>query len=264
MHSIDRYINDIEPRISAIIKSIPEQEEPSLQSSLASYGWILLDSWIAWRTMRFLLKDTKIDDGNQDKWIQTPSSYTSSQLRAAWKLSDSTIEYLKSTTNKSFQEMIDNTVQKKRNSSAHFNRKSQITGTDFQEIKLIFEQLSIVFRAYEIDSFIQAVINYLSPLGYQSFETSVDDLRLTNNGRVIDDINRFAMASHININCCDKCNKQFLFSASKDGCQAKSSDANEWNDVINDEVSSYMLLGNKGYYLNVSLFCETLEKCWHE
>ena len=51
MHWLDTKINDIEPRIIAIYENAPKQEEVSLQESLSSYGWVLLDSWIAWRTL---------------------------------------------------------------------------------------------------------------------------------------------------------------------------------------------------------------------
>ena len=57
MHRLDRYIDDIEPRLKAVIDNIPIQEEVSLQEALAAYGWVLLDSWVAWRTLRFLLSN---------------------------------------------------------------------------------------------------------------------------------------------------------------------------------------------------------------
>ena len=68
MHILDNHINNMSSRIEAIFENGPKQEEISLQESLASYGWILLDSWIVWRTMRFLIKDMDIDENIQKKW----------------------------------------------------------------------------------------------------------------------------------------------------------------------------------------------------
>lgn len=62
MHVLDRNINDIEPRIYAIYTNISKQEDPSLQGALAAYGWILLDSWIAWRTLRFLMRRVDLSE----------------------------------------------------------------------------------------------------------------------------------------------------------------------------------------------------------
>ena len=87
MHVLDSYINDIEPRIRAVCNNSPKQEDAALQEALASYGWILLDSWIAWRTLRFLIRDVYLDENVQKKWIQTPSSYTKSlnfQAALSW------------------------------------------------------------------------------------------------------------------------------------------------------------------------------------
>ena len=108
MHRLDSYINDIEPRIKAIYENVPKQEEPSLQESLASYGWILLDAWVAWRTLRFLLREAYIEDSVHDKWFQTPSSYNASQLMSVWKFNVQTCTYLEGLTGKSFKELIDN------------------------------------------------------------------------------------------------------------------------------------------------------------
>ncbi len=78
MHKLDSKIIDVEGRIKSICQNCPKMEEASLQESLCAYAWILLDSWIAWRTLRFLLRDLSIGDENLKKWFQTPSSYTAS------------------------------------------------------------------------------------------------------------------------------------------------------------------------------------------
>ena len=92
MHRLDNHIRDIEPRIEAIYNNAPKQEEASLQESLSSYGWILLDSWVAWRTLRFVLKDAKISQDIHEKWFQTPSSYNASQLKAVWRFREADLK----------------------------------------------------------------------------------------------------------------------------------------------------------------------------
>lgn len=142
MHRLDGLINDIEPRIISICDNAPKQEEPSLQTSLSSYGWILLDSWVAWRTLRFLLKEAYIDECVSEKWFQTPSSYTASQLRAVWGFSDSTTDYLYSTTGKRFNALINDTIQKNVMQVRILQEPEMLRG-------LILDLLQIYFKHYQ-------------------------------------------------------------------------------------------------------------------
>lgn len=263
MHAIDRYINDIEPRIKAIIEYIPKQEEISLQSALASYGWILLDAWVAWRTMRFLLRSTVLDDQNQDKWIQTPSSYTPSQLRSAWVFNESTIDYIQNETGQKYKTLVEGTIQKKRNCSAHFNRHETINGMDANIIKTIFKTLSTVFLAYEIDSFICDAQRILSSKGYQNFSLFMNDTPID---EVKKNLQKYSTSDSIIISCNDNTTNQYEILIHRTKCQArkKLDDHSQWIDVVNDIVTKYSFWTNKGYYQNVGLFCDTIIHCWNQ
>ena len=94
MNVLDNHITDLDNRIKEICEIAPSVEQSSIQESLSSYGWILLDSWIAWRTLRFLLKDQDIKLDIQRKWFQTPSSYTASQIKAVWHFDENVDTYL--------------------------------------------------------------------------------------------------------------------------------------------------------------------------
>lgn len=126
MHVLDRNINDLELRIKDIYNYNPEEENTSLQTSLSAYGWILLDAWVAWRSLRFLLKDTYIDDNVLDKWFQTPSSYTAAQIKAVWKFDDSAEKFIDNRTNKGLKSLFDGTIQANRNAAAHFTKKLKL------------------------------------------------------------------------------------------------------------------------------------------
>ena len=138
MHRLDAYIEELEPKIIDIYANVPMEEIISLQQSLISYGWILLDSWVAWRTERFLLRKVHIATDVKEKWFNTPSSYTIGQLKAIWKFDERTQAYIKEKTGKSIKELFDGTIQKKRNASAHFSKEVIIAGSDYQTIKQIF------------------------------------------------------------------------------------------------------------------------------
>ncbi len=259
MHCIDKYINNIEPRIESIIKNIPIQEEASLQSSLASYGWILLDAWISWRTIRYLLRDAQVDDQNQEKWIQTPSSYTSAQLCAAWNIKQETKDYIKRITDIKFNTLIDS-IQQKRNSSAHISKIEGIQGSDSRDISLYFEQLSFVFRSYEIDSFYNRVKSYLAQKGYRDFQLYMDEKPITETKTNLD---TYVKANSISFICNDGISA-YEFISNHDGCQArKQNEKTQWKIVANEQVPLYSLWKNKGYYLGINLFCDTIIRCWN-
>lgn len=219
MHGLDHYIEDIEPRLCDILNNSYNSDVASLQTSLASYGWILLDAWITWRTARFLLRNTVIEI-KKDKWIQTPSSYSGNQLVAAWNFSEGTRIFLCNHTGKaSFKELIDNTVQAKRNSFAHMNGKEEVRGTDIVDIRRIFSTFSIVFLAYETSSFIDAIKANLWEKGYHNFTISLDGKTIKEN--ITENLDEYSKANEILISCSDgtSCHYELLFD--KDGCLAR-------------------------------------------
>ncbi len=265
MHRLDNYINDIEPRIKAIYDNAPKQEEPSLQVSLASYGWILLDAWVAWRTLRFLLKETYIDDSVHDKWFQTPSSYTANQLMSVWFFSDSTTNYIKLHTGKGFKELIDSTIQKKRNSSAHFTKGSTVTGADSQEIKNYFKTLSKVFLFYETGTFLQNICHKLSIQGYNSFKLIYSETESHAIGDFFDTIDSYSSCNSFSLICHDSEEREYIILFEEIGCKAgyrqRGEKAYHLKDVVNGQ-HSYKFFDNKGFYQQIDIFIECVEKCW--
>ena len=262
MHRLDGHIKDIEPRILAICKHAPEQEEASLQQSLSAYGWVLLDSWVAWRTLRYLLKSTFIEENVDEKWFSTPSSYTASQLKAVWGIEEKTTTYIKTRTNKSFRELIDNTIQKKRNAAAHFTKKMGINGNDYNDIKLYFDILSKVFLLYETGAFIEDMSKILESKGYGGFRIIYPD------GEIIDldeNIKKtfvnsietyFKYSSFIFVFEAEQ--KKCSISFNRDGCEVeiKDSEGKTVNKtfILDDNRKEYIFFENKGYYLDICQF----------
>ena len=267
MHRLDSCINDIEPRIKAIYAYTPKQEESSLQQSLSSYGWILLDSWIAWRTLRFLLRETKISDDVHSKWFQTPSSYTASQLRAVWHFSQSTIEYLEIRTGKNFRDLIDRTIQEKRNSSAHFTQNNAVLGTDSQEIKEIYKTLSRVFLFYETGNFISVVCDKLALKGYSNFRINYTCDEIYTIDTFLDTIKSYSKCDEFALICNNNDESEYVIQFKKDGCEAGSVNAKtqelHLQNVMNEEQSVYCFWSNKGFYRDVELFVSTIITCWN-
>ena len=272
-HCLDEYIEDIEDRLLAIFKSSAANAEGSLQTSLASYGWILLDSWVAWRTLRYLLRDMPIEQAIQKKWFQTPSSYNASQLKAVWRFGDKVIDYANNRGG-DFRGIFD-TIQNKRNAAAHYSRKAIIQGADISNnIKKNFELLSDVFLFCEIAGFIDDFIDDLSRKGYKEF--NIEFLVANNNERITIKASEFR--EHIKDFVDAKGEKEvdvFLLSFKK-GCEynIKFSKDGCWNEANNGqgttvrkqimrsdtERSEYNFFKNKGYYTSVKLFTEAWEK----
>lgn len=265
MHRLDGHINDLEPRIRAIYKYASMQEEVSLQESLSAYGWILLDSWIAWRTLRFLLREANIDEKVNDKWFQTPGSYNASQLRAVWKFEEKTLEYIEKRTGKSFRNLIDYTIQVKRNASAHFTKKTEIKGADSQDIRNIFKVMSKVFRLYENYNFWIYMCEKMERRGYTDFRVVFSNGEICSMNNLLDSIEDYMNSDSYQIvfeNYADSYQIKVKFS--KDGCFVEAYKKGQKGgavDVINDQCSSYNILGNKGFYQNIDLFIDTLCNC---
>lgn len=265
MHRLDGHINDLEPRIRAIYKYASMQEEVSLQESLSSYGWILLDSWVAWRTLRFLLREANIDEKVNDKWFQTPGSYNASQLRAVWKFEEKTLEYIEKQTGKGFRNLIDNTIQTKRNASAHFTKKTEIKGADSQDIRKIFEVMSNVFRLYENYNFWICMCEKMEKRGYTDFRVIFSNGNVCSMNNLLDSIEDYMNSDSYQIafeNHADSYKIKVTFN--KCGCFVeayKKGQKCDAVDVINNQYSSYNVLGNKGFYQNIDLFIDTLCDC---
>lgn len=265
MHRLDGQINNIEPRIVAIYQNVADQEEPSLQESLSSYGWILLDSWIAWRTLRFLLRELDIADNVHEKWFQTPSSYTASQLKAIWKFNDDVMAYIEKQTDKTFKNLIDNTIQSKRNASAHFTTRAVITGRDAYEIKKIFLCLSKVFLFYETGKFVQRMDNYLKQMGCTDFCVKIND-EIYNANNYLESFEQYIQTEELYVEYVDRCKKKRFLVFNRDGCFTISKENEfsdeKYNNVFNDKIRKYDLFGNKGFYRNIELFVSSVDRSY--
>lgn len=263
MHRLDGHINDIEPRIEAIYENVAKQEEPSLQESLCSYGWILLDSWVAWRTLRFILRNANISERVKDKWFQTPSSYTASQIKAIWDFSDEVENFIKGKTDKKLKELFDNTIQSKRNASAHFTRKTEVKGQDAQLIKKIYNSLSTVFGLYENYYFFIEVRNVLEKRGYSDFSVEFQKPGRFSLEKFKDSVEEYNRSDSYQIFCKDSSGIEYVILVSKEGCEAGINRVDSpLIPVSNDVHDAYYFLHNKGYYQNYLLFIDSILKCW--
>lgn len=266
MHILDNHINNIEPRIKAIYNNGTQQEEISLQESLAAYGWVLLDSWVAWRTMRFLIKDMDLDDTTCRKWFQTPGSYTTNQLKGVWNFCESTTDYVNRKLGKSLKNLFDDTIQKKRNSAAHFNGNNFISGSDCMEIKKIFLTLSDVFVFHEFRCFLNVITNYFDRKGYSDFKIIFAD----GNSYILSEFSNmleaYSESNKLLYACMDKNKQEYGILFDKSGCKAgKITDISEEPDLryVSNEVHDiYYFTKNKGYYRVGVLFVESVEKLW--
>lgn len=264
MHRLDNHIRDIEPRIEAIYTYAPKQEEASLQESLSSFGWILLDSWIAWRTLRFVLKDADISQDVNEKWFQTPSSYTASQLKAIWRFRDEDLDYLKNKIDKNLKTLIDGTIQPKRNSSAHFTKSVSITGQDAQEIKMYYHALSKLFLLYEINAFLGVIADKLSKNGFRKISIRFENGSNYSLAQFVDSIDDVFKSIPFCMSFAKGDHKYFI-DFTQSGCSTGKFEDDikcTSGNVINKEHDRYDFFSNKGYYRNVDLFIETIEKCW--
>lgn len=281
MHRLDSHIQAIEPRICAICKNAKKVSElaSELPEALTSYGWILLDSWVAWRTLRYLLRDTHISESVHEKWFQTPSSYNASQLKAIWRFEDSVLNYIQEKTTLSVKELFDVNIQKKRNASAHFSftEKYNSRGDETENIQLIFSVLSKVFLFYEFGSFIESISQRLCGFGYTDFKVqfSPNDVPI-NADCFYEHIKEFSI--DLRDRCIDsreKIDKEksiiYLFSKGDDykikfdvnGCSAGKIDANggvKYHSVSRDDGREYIFFENKGYYTDIDSFIKRVLK----
>lgn len=266
MHCLDSYVNDIEPRIVSICENATSEEDPALQEALIAYCWILLDSWITWRTLRFLLKEDDIDSKIQRKWFKTPSSYTASQLQAVWKFPESSLLFLEEKIGNSLKHIIDKTVQPKRNSSAHYAMQNEVNGIDCTEIKKIFEAMSDTFLLRETYAFLKRLTSILSSKGYSDFRVQFierDEIKLDEFKDCIDDFSKKLGYSLI----CRDIENEYCVVFTKSGCSAgkhdKGQNENDFSFVMNDSNKGYKFLDNKGFYQNIDSFASNVISCWN-
>ena len=259
MHVLDAKINDIVPRIADIYKSASEAEPSSTQESLSSYGWILLDSWITWRTLRYLLRKTEIDEAVCKKWFQTPSSYTGSQIYAAWKFNESELVYIDQKLGQSAKKVMDEEIVQRRNTAAHFNGGVPIRGDDYNRINSIFNCFSKVFLFIELSSFLHDYEVILKRDKYVDMKIFTDDGKSYSTSIFPEAIESFAMSSYIKISFMNQTDDYYVVTIDDSGCMAgcgKDLATIEQKSVISKNGSSYFLLANNGYYLPVQSFCD--------
>ncbi|MCS4533684.1 hypothetical protein [Neisseria montereyensis] len=264
MHILDNTIEDIEFRLSAIFKEYAKIGDATIQSSFASYGWILLDSWVAWRSLRYLLREIDITADVSKKWFQTPSSYSASQLKAVWQFNEETDTFLEDKIGKKLKTLIDDTVQKKRNSSAHFNQKAEIQGQDIRnEIIPYFNILKKIFLMYETNKFLISMCNKLNLKGFSEFKIIYDDnnqYELTSflnsieqYSNIYDGVKRYTLSFK------GKPDKEYTLIFSDGDCKCNI-DGGDEKILSNEEAEHYNFFKNKGFYRNIDLFIETFEK----
>lgn len=258
MNVLDNHITDIDKRIKDICQIAPTLEGPSIQESLSSYGWILLDSWIAWRTLRFLIKDQEMKPDIQKKWFQTPSSFSASQIRAVWQFGDNLDSFLNQRTSHGLRYLIDEEIEKARNFSAHFSTGGVINGSDYQKISSYYNLFSNIFLLYEIFSFYvslstfvvkseESSLTMIDGEGKNIFEYSNGNQPIDYNLKIID----LETVSVVKISFYKK-GKSFFLNFDRDGCYL--------NDEFESRIGEFNIFTNKGYYRDISLIKERLKK----
>lgn len=261
MHRIDGHINDIEPRIKAITENTSSVPDPTMQDSLSSYGWVLLDAWIAWRSLRYLLKDAIISEDVDEKWFSTPSSYTASQLKAIWRFNDMTLDFIYEITGKKFKDLIDSQIQAKRNASAHFTKKVIIQGRDFLDIDLYYKALSRVFLLYETKAFLEVVNSYLKEHGYNNMRIQIKEKEFELDD-FLDSIKEYYDCKSLIIKLENQRNDKFHFKFDYGGCTAWAADENSSKRITTIDNSDFYFFKNKGYYLQTKYFADKIVSTW--
>lgn len=256
MHVLDTHINDIEARIRDISESAPKEESPSIQESLSTYDWILLDSWIAWRTLRFLLKDNDMSPSVQKKWFQTPSSYTASQLKAVWGFSDEVENFIFEKLNVKIKKLIDEDIQKKRNACAHFSGNNEVNGNDYIQITQYYNVLSVVFRHQEFYSFLVKVVQQLGKT-IDSVNVQFDSDKKISLCEFPKNIMEYSNSKKVSLSYEQDGNEHFIV-FTPNGCKAGLEGSLE--PVTSETGSKYIVFGNKGYYRNIDSFIEAIKK----
>lgn len=258
MNVLDNHITDLDNRIKEICETAPTVEQSSIQESLSSYGWILLDSWIAWRTLRYLLRNQNIKPEIQKKWFQTPSSFTASQVKAVWSFDENVDLYFNEHSGFGLKHVIDDDIEKMRNLSAHFSSGGVVKGSDYQRISMYHHLFSNVFLLYEILSFFVSIsINafrvhsscliMIAKNGLDIFNCSFNDSVINYDFPIID----FDTVELVKMEF-QKDDTNYCLYFDKEGrCYL--------NNVTN-QIGSFKIFSNKGYYRDISLIKEKLKE----
>ena len=258
MNVLDNHITDLDNRIKEICKTAPAVEQSSIQESLSSYGWILLDSWIAWRTLRFLLKDQDIRLDIQKKWFQTPSSYTASQIKAVWHFDENVDIYLTKHLGCGLKHTIDDEIEKMRNSSAHFSNGGIVKGSDYQKISCYHLLFSNIFLLYEILSFSISISNNV--LDIRSYdlmmvdENNTEIIKYQINNHAINfnfEIIDFNSVAIVKMGFNKQGRKEYLCFDKEGRC---------YLDTNKAQVGVFKIFSNKGYYRDTTQIKEKLKE----
>lgn len=249
MNVLDNHINDLDYRIQEICKAVPTVAESSVQESLSSYGWILLDSWIAWRTLRFLIKDINITEDIQKKWFQTPSSYTASQLRAVWDFGENVDNYLDKKCSHKLKFLLDEEIQKNRNLSAHFSCGGLINGSDYIKIDAYHKYFKNLFLLSEIVAFLNSLVtDVFNNAEARVCITDAHGNNLVNNLQL--------NFRDVDLMCVDIDNIskiELLFKNVSDNLKFTSSGCEFFYKNVNYKLQ-IDIFGNKGFYRDKSVF----------
>ena len=154
MKKINNKITDIRNKIIDICSNIDSIKIDTVQFALAAFTWNLLDSYIAWRMTRFVLKDIIISDDVSEKWYSTPSSYNVNDLVRVWRFSKKILDDIsEQECGNPFTNVIKE-ITDNRNAVAHFKEEIQnIKGSDVeQKINKYFKFLDKVFFIYELNA----------------------------------------------------------------------------------------------------------------
>lgn len=256
MKMLDNRISDIETRMGDLFQSAQSIEEASTQESLSSYGWILLDCWVAYRTVRYLVRKTDYDDNVYQKWFKTPSSYTGTQLFAAWQFTDDILAFIEQRLGKALISLIKDEVQKKRNTAAHFNGDIPILGNDYNRIGTIFDCLSTAFLFSELQAFLEDFDQKLSSQNYHKAKIFFNETEIP-----LSDFSKTI------INYSDSFSFDFVFEDDagqiytilfeKDGCSVccgSRADDIKMENILNADDHPYLFFENNGYIFPVESF----------
>lgn len=278
MHVLDSKITEIEERIEEVIKYAPQQEGTTMQETVLSYGWILLDSWVAWRTLRFLLRGVSTIEQVQEKWLQTPSSYSSAQLGAVWGFKDITAEYFNSTMGRDGKGIFNELIQKKRNASAHFSPKTSdadtnISGSDTNVIQMLYKGLSTAFLFYESMAFWKDVQALLAQRGYGKLKVLIKDATGEEKEFGMDSIDNalptFNKNSGYRVVFNNEENRSCMIIVKSNYCKigfSSDSDEKELQEghfLKAEDGKYYNLLDNKGYYVHIAEFVQNIDSSLH-
>ena len=197
-----------------------------------------------------------------EKWFSTPSSYTASQLKAIWGFEESTLRIIKTKTDKSLKELIDQGIQSKRNAAAHFSKRTIVQGNDYQEIKLYFSVLSKIFLLYETASFIDSICNEFEKHEYADFVIEYSDVEFyyleeNRKSQFVETIDTYFKCDRFILKFSDKkkeCRIHFL----KEGCETETIDliagTRRIKNLVMSSSQEYRFFENKGFYLEVDAF----------